>query len=72
MRNRNIDIIVFTNILREAIVDVPRLHSGPVKGLCVSSFQPNLIASGATNAEVMIQFSHKCLIPNILDCSLGS
>jgi hypothetical protein len=56
MRNRNVHNYVLTNILRDAIVEVPKLHSGSVKGLCVSSFQPNLIASGATNAEVIFQF----------------
>jgi len=53
MLNRNINNNIFTNILRDAIIEVPKLHSGAIKGLCVSSFQPNLIASGATNAEVM-------------------
>lgn len=37
---------------RDGVIEVPKLHSGAVKGLCSSIFQPNLIATGAANGEV--------------------
>ncbi len=43
-----------SNIFRNGIIEVPKLHSGSVNGLCSSFFQPNLIATGATNGEVII------------------
>ena len=41
---------------------VPDLHSGPVKALCLSNFQPNLFASGAVNGEVfLLEIMHSIL-----------
>lgn len=52
------------------MIAVPNLHSGPVKGLSVSFFQPNLIATGASEGEVSLAELQLLII--ILDWSMGS
>lgn len=55
MLNRNpyLCLSIYFSLCSNAMIEIPILHSGPVKGLARSCFQPNLIASGATNGEVI-------------------
>lgn len=61
-------------MIRNSMIEAKNIHSGPVKGLGRSAFQPNLVATGASNSEVnhiYLRTIYSILYLLLLDCAMG-